>query len=194
MLAVSSSLAHGDPVSDSVAATKAALRATPFSNEPDYIVDNPNPAAAIPDAGTSTDISTVQNNAVDDLTRDGLVTINNTLPSDVTGAVSVFTAAASVTLKVQELTSAANYASTQGYPAYSNFRFVPETWNGVQVSGTSAHAIVWGHEDFYRFGAWDSSDRIQYDLTLSLESGRWKVVNASSAHLSGLPSGGVVQP
>lgn len=180
-----SQIAKGtDPPYD-INAEKEALRVTPFVNPPDGVVEDPNPASAIPDIGSAAEIAQVKADLVDNLTRDGKVTINNTLPADLNAAVSVFTAAASVQVKILEFNEAVQWATQNKYVQYHDFRFVPVKWEGVQVAGTSAHAIVWGHEDFSREGVWDESDPIQYDAALSLENGRWKLVTVRARHITG---------
>jgi hypothetical protein len=174
-LAVAGAVSGPDALSDKKAAMLRMRGRTPAT----AVDSGRQPATPAADAGPAADIAQVKADLVDNMTKQGLATKLNQTPT--AAEVGQFMASSAAATKLQELSDGVQQLVSRGYPAYTDYRFTAEEWQGVQVTGSSAHALVLGHFSALR-DSWVDSDTVQVEAQLALESGSWKLVSASSIH------------
>ena len=180
--AVVASLADADPSPDPVALKRAEiarLRGQPVAESVDT---GPRPVAAKPDSGPAAAVAQVKADFIDNTVKRLMLTKDNAMPSNPAAAVGEFMASASVASEVAAQAEGVAWSIRANYPIYPDARFSVEEWQGVQVDGNSAHAVVMAHYGFLRSGAWDEGMSQQYEADLVLEGGRWKFVTLSAIH------------
>jgi hypothetical protein len=64
------------------------------------------------------------------------------------------------------------------YQPYVDNTFTVDQWQGVQVSRSTAFALLMAHDSYKNIdGTWDDDVSRQWQVTLSLETGSWKIVS-----------------
>lgn len=139
-------------------------------------------AAPRADAGSSEAIAAVKSDFADNMKRRTVLFQNTSVPSNFEALVSEFTPLQILKSETAELAEVLMHLADTSFPQFTDFRFTPQTWQGVEVDGSSAHVLVLGYVSYLRDGEWLDSDVVQFEANLAYEDGRWKYLTFSSIH------------
>jgi hypothetical protein len=71
-------------------------------------------------------------------------------------------------------------ASDPTYRAYQDNKFVVDDWQGVKIDGSTASAVLNGHDSYYDAQGWADDQTRQWQLDLQLEGGAWRLKSQKS--------------
>lgn len=133
-------------------------------------------------SGSSEAIAAVKADFAENMKRRTLLFQHTSLPSDFEARVGAFTPRRILTSETAELAAVFKHLSSTSFSDFTDFRFTPRTWQGVEVDGSSAHVLMLGFVSYLRDGEWIDSDVVQFEANLAYEDGRWKYLTFSSIH------------
>jgi hypothetical protein len=131
------------------------------------------------DTGSPTDIMQVKNDLVSDRQTEQAILGLPQAPAGLQAFLSQVDAAS--VLDQRTASAAAAMADAYADPTYQPYvdnAFTVDQWQGVQISGTSAFVLLMAHDSYKNVdGTWDDDISRQWQVKLSLENGRWKLVS-----------------
>jgi hypothetical protein len=149
------------------------------------------------DSGPAADVAQVKSDVVVDLQADRAImspaTVPATLQAQLAGIYSSSVLASTVTETTQAMLAA---QADPTYKPYDANTFTVSGWQGVQVNGTTALAVFLGYDAYESPGqsTFEADTVRQWQVTLALEGGRWKLVSQNSIDPADVPTpGGVTQ-
>jgi hypothetical protein len=157
----------------------AVESSAPLTNPPD-VAHYLEPKA---DSGPANDVDQVKRDVVSDLQTDRAIMGPSAVPSDLASQLGLIYSISVLPQVVTETATAMLAAQRDPtYQSYDRNTFRVSEWQGVQVSGTTAFAMFLGYDSYEPTGQTDlqPDPTRQWQVELSLEAGRWKLVSQKS--------------
>jgi hypothetical protein len=146
-------------------------------------LSNPSDAATLQpagfDSGPAADVIQVKSDLVLDRQTEQAILGLPQAPIALRDFLSRVDAASVLDGRTSEAAAAmADAYSDPTYQPYIDNTFNVDEWQGVQVTGSDASALLMAHDSYKNVdGTWDNDTSRQWQVKLALEAGRWKLVS-----------------